>query len=316
MGDTNFANQRIAVGRGLSVIRCNSKSLTEFIRLVIQENVSEMIASSGTGMFASITGRNLKKFEVNLPPLPVQKRIVDLISAIDSCIEALQQQLESAKKSRNAALNEFLLDGLTKWQFQKLSDICDVRDGTHDSPKETNSGFPLVTSKNLKKGRLDFSGAYLISQSDFEEVNKRSKVERLNLLFSMIGTIGEVIVIEKEPNFAIKNVGLIRSTEEITSKYLYYYFISEIGIEKITSSVSGSTQKFISLGKLRTLPVLMPPREIQEKLVSILNSFDRFMEVNETLLTRAWNLRSGLLSDLLSGEHEIPVSYDKVLDAA
>jgi type I restriction enzyme S subunit len=126
VGDTNFANQRIAVGRGLSVIRSNSKSITEFIRLVIQENVSEMIASSGTGMFASITGKNLKGFEVKLPPLPEQKRIVDLISSLDSYIEALQQQLETAKRSRNAVLLELMTAGGDDWAEHKLIDMFEI----------------------------------------------------------------------------------------------------------------------------------------------------------------------------------------------
>jgi type I restriction enzyme S subunit len=108
VGDTNFANQRIAIGRGLSVISANSKSLTEFIRLVIQLNVAEMIASSGSGMFASITGKNLREFKVLLPPLPEQKRIVDLISSIDDVIEQDHLAITEAKNLRSGLLSVLL----------------------------------------------------------------------------------------------------------------------------------------------------------------------------------------------------------------
>jgi restriction endonuclease S subunit len=316
VGDTNFADQRIAVGRGLSIIRANKKSLTEFIRLVIQMNVAELIASSGSGMFASITGKNLKEFKVNLPPLPEQKRIVDLISSVDSYIEALQQQLESAKKSRNAVLHELLTAGGDDWEYKTLSDICEVRDGTHDSPKPSHEGFALVTSKNIKDGKLDLESAYLISPQDYIEVNKRSKVEQFNLLISMIGTIGEVIVIEDKPNFAIKNVGLLKSTEPILSRYLCHYLGSQLGKNAISLSVSGSTQKFISLGKLRGLPVLYPPRENQKAIVEAMSLFDQQISKNLEVAARIKNLRSSMLSDLLSGEHQIPDSYDKVIGAA
>jgi type I restriction enzyme S subunit len=108
VGDTNFADQRIAVGRGLSIVRANEKSVTEFIRLVIQLNVSAMIASSGTGMFASITGKNLKDFKVFLPPFAEQTRIVDIISSIDHTISQLQKSLFKSAVLRSGLLSDLL----------------------------------------------------------------------------------------------------------------------------------------------------------------------------------------------------------------
>jgi type I restriction enzyme S subunit len=269
-------------------------------------------------------GTNIKNLDlpnyleetIFLPPLHEQKRIVDLISSVDSYIEALQQQLDSAKKSRNAVLHELLTAGGDDWEYKTLSDICEVRDGTHDSPKPSHEGFALVTSKNIKDGKLDLESAYLISPQDYIEINKRSKVEQFNLLISMIGTIGEVIVIEDKPNFAIKNVGLLKSTEPILSRYLCHYLGSQLGKNAISLSVSGSTQKFISLGKLRGLPVLYPPRENQKAIVEAMSLFDQQISKNLEVAARIKNLRSSMLSDLLSGEHQIPSSYDKVMGAA
>ncbi len=84
-----------------------------------------------------------------------------------------------------------------------LGDICDVRDGTHDSPKPKEIGHPLVTSKHIKNYKIDFSTASLISKEDFEDVNKRSKVDKYDILISMIGTVGELALIDYEPTFAI-----------------------------------------------------------------------------------------------------------------
>ena len=108
VGDTNFADQRIAVGRGLSIIRANKESRTEFIRLVIQWNVTELIASSGSGMFASITGKNLKKFKVNLPPLPEQNRIVDIVNTIDEVISQTELTTSKAQNLRAGLLSDLL----------------------------------------------------------------------------------------------------------------------------------------------------------------------------------------------------------------
>ena len=309
-----YLNQR--VGRLDLLVR--ERVSLKFIGLFLSlpEVRAEMWSHGKGNAQLNISPTSIQSLTINLPPLPEQNRIVDLISSVDSYIEALQEQVESAKKSRNAVLHELLTAGGNDWKYKTLSDICEVRDGTHDSPKPSNVGFALVTSKNIKDGRLDLESAYLISPEDYIEVNKRSKVEQFNLLISMIGTIGEVIVVEKEPDFAIKNVGLLKSTDPILSRYLRLYLGSQLGQNALSLSVSGSTQKFISLGKLRALPVLFPPRENQKAIVESMSLFDEQISKNLKVSEGIKSLRSSLLSDLLSGEHEIPASYDKIIGAA
>lgn len=117
---------------------------------------------------------------------------------------------------------------MTEWQKVKLGDICDVRDGTHDSPKQSLEGKFLVTSKHIKGGKIDLSSAYKISLEDFNFVNQRSKVEQWDILISMIGTVGEICLICTPPDFAIKNVGLIKAGNKDLAQYLFYYLKSPI----------------------------------------------------------------------------------------
>ncbi len=170
---------------------------------------------------------------------------------------------------------------MSTWTKQKLSDICDVRDGTHDSPKPATSGFPLVTSKHIINNKIDFSSAYLITNEDFDAVNKRSKVSKFDILISMIGTVGEIALVKEEPRFAIKNVGLIKTNNETLGKYLFYYLISPTGKNILSSFLTGSTQKFISLSKLRDFPITLPPEENQNKITSVLSAYDDLIENNE-----------------------------------
>lgn len=164
-----------------------------------------------------------------------------------------------------------------------LGDICDVRDGTHDSPKSTNSGHPLVTSKHIKDYKIDFSTANLISNYDFEAVNKRSKVDKNDILISMIGTVGELAFIDYIPTFAIKNIGLIKTGDEILGRYLFYYLQSPKAKQYIDASLAGSTQKFIGLGLLRKLPINLPATESQKKIVNILSTLDEKIELNRKM---------------------------------
>jgi type I restriction enzyme, S subunit len=129
---------------------------------------------------------------------------------------------------------------MSEWKKVRLGEIADVRDGTHDSPKKTSKGAPLVTSKNIKNGQIDISNTYLISEHDFHIINKRSKVEQWDILFSMIGTIGECAIVKEEPYYAIKNVGLFKNNgNRQNARWIYYYLKSNKAQENITSGSSG-----------------------------------------------------------------------------
>jgi len=171
----------------------------------------------------------------------------------------------------------------SEWRTTPASEFClSVRDGTHDSPKEVASGGKnLVTSRHTKGGLLDLSTSYKISEEDYEEINKRSKVDRWDILFSMIGTVGEVLLVKDPPNFAIKNVGLFKSRSEVTGRWLYYYLQSPGAIEEIYMSMRGSTQQYIPLGALRSFPICHPPSEGEMLgITTILGTLDDKIELN------------------------------------
>lgn len=164
---------------------------------------------------------------------------------------------------------------MDEWKEYKLGEVCDVRDGTHDSPKECNYGKPLVTSKNIKNGRIDLVNTYLISDKDYDSVNRRSKVDVWDVLFSMIGTVGECAIVKDTVSFAIKNVGLFKTGgNELLAKWIYYYFQSNSAKAEIDAKIKGSTQQYIALGDLRSFPILFPPIEIQRYIIGILECID------------------------------------------
>ena len=172
----------------------------------------------------------------------------------------------------------------SNWKKVKLSDICDVRDGTHDSPKRTAEGRFLITSKHIKGGKIDLSSAYKISLKDFDMVNQRSKVDQWDILLSMIGTIGEVCIVKEEPDFAIKNVGLIKTNDEILSLYLYYYLKTPTAQSDILARLKGTTQQYLSLGEIRSFPISIPQDDrVMRKITKILSSIDDKIELNNKI---------------------------------
>ncbi|MBQ9181059.1 MAG: restriction endonuclease subunit S [Bacilli bacterium] len=166
-----------------------------------------------------------------------------------------------------------------EWEEYILQSESDVRDGTHDSPKYVENGYPLITSKNLTDmGTLDFSNVSYLKQEDFDKINQRSKVDIGDILFGMIGTIGKPVRIDRD-DFAIKNVALIKENGLIKNDYLIHYLHTPSINKQFANNQDGGTQKFIALDKIRKLKIKMPTREEQKKIVSLFDLLDKKIEL-------------------------------------
>ncbi|KXT79839.1 Type I restriction-modification system, specificity subunit S [Streptococcus oralis] len=143
------------------------------------------------------------------------------------------------------------------WEQRRLGEVKDVRDGTHDSPKYIETGFPLITSKNLTSEGLDFSDISYISEDDYNKINERSKVEIGDIIFGMIGTIGNPVLVDKD-RFAIKNVALLKNNGSIRNQFLIQILQSSIFEKYIRKENAGGTQKFLGLSQIRNFCLLVP----------------------------------------------------------
>jgi len=183
----------------------------------------------------------------------------------------------------------------------------EVRDGTHDSPKASDNGIPLITSKNLKPTGIDFSKTTLISKEDYEEIFKRSAVSTGDILFSMIGTIGNVGIVGKNTKFSIKNVALFRRNSEVlNSRYSFYWLKSNTYQDYLEAKKKGGNQKFVSLGVLRDSPVLIAPLNEQIRIADKLDSILAKVDATQARLDKIPNIlkrfRQSVLAAATSGE--------------
>ena len=169
------------------------------------------------------------------------------------------------------------------WEFVRADQFCEsVRDGTHDTPKEVECGYKLVTSKHIRDGQVYPDEAYSISEKDYKKINERSKVEQWDVVMSMIGNgLGRTAVIKDNPLYAIKNLALFKIGNEAKAKWLHYYLSSEEGQGLIYNSLQGSGQPFISLNLLRAFPIPNPPYEIITKITGYLEKYDNLIENNQ-----------------------------------
>ena len=194
------------------------------------------------------------------------------------------------------------------WEVVKSGEIIDVRDGTHDSPKKVDDGYPLVTSRHITTGTLKLEDTYNISHDDFDQVNKRSKVSSGDTLLTMIGTVGiPYLVLQPEVNFAIKNVGLFKTSGCPAYKYYFYLLLQSPQMQNyLEARKAGTTQKYLSLKSLRSIEFIQPPSTLLDEFNEIVEPlFLKFIHTVESSAHLS-KTRDTLLPKLISGELQIP----------
>ena len=169
-------------------------------------------------------------------------------------------------------------------EWIKAEEYCvSVFDGTHDTPKVTETGYKLVTSKNILSNTLDLNSAYYISEEDFVNINKRSKVKQYDILFSMIGTVGSLYFETSDTiDYAIKNIGVFSCGNKEKAEWLYYYLQSSYAQQYIKRYLNGAVQKFLPLKGLREFPVPQFNKELHNRIKILLN-IDQKIQINNQI---------------------------------
>ena len=165
--------------------------------------------------------------------------------------------------------NELPVEIPENWCWSKMGICLDVRDGTHDTPKYVSDGVPLVTSKNLCNGKIDFSTAKLISLEDHITISQRSKVEAGDIMYAMIGSIGNPVLYNGNVEFSIKNMALFKKISNgLDMEYVYWFlYLSQ---DTMKNFASGGVQSFVSLGYLRNYWIPVPPIHEQRRIVMVI----------------------------------------------
>ena len=313
-----FSAHRGVVSSTMAVVTTqNSKILREFLTLFISSKAEYIKETCRGTTVPHVSPDAIANMDLKIPPLSEQKRIVDLISSVDSYIEALQQQLESAKRSRNAVLHELLTAGGADWVSGIVGYISDLRYGFTESANWDPIGPKFLRITDIQDGSVDWESVPYCQISDSEK--EAQLLEDGDLVFARTGaTTGKSFLVTNPP-LSVCASYLIRlrpNQSKVNPHYLSIFFQSEDYWSQVMAGTSGSAQGGVNASKLSKLKIDIPPLSTQTEISEIIQEMDNYTFGLQKAIRKSQDLRSGLLNELLSGEHEIPATYDKVMGAA
>lgn len=243
---------------------------------------------------------HLKKIKINMPLLENQNKAVNELDKVQEIIDTRKKQIKLLDELIKSQFVEMFQSG--NYPKEELGKLCDVRDGTHDSPKYLEeSGYKFITSKNIINSEIDFSEVKYISKQDYDRFNTRSKVNYGDILMPMIGTIGKPMIVnipDDEIDFAIKNVALIKflDNSQVTNIYIKNLFDSDYFENAILQNKRGGTQKFIALSDIRKMQIEIPPIELQKKFADIVKQIDKQKYEIQKSLEETQKLQDSLMN--------------------
>ena len=178
-------------------------------------------------------------------------------------------------------------------EYKKTKDIVQEKFWIMpETPNFIEEGIPYITSKNIKNGFIDFKDVKYVSVDDYNRISNNRKIKKDDMLITMIGTIGEVAIVEDEIDFYGQNLYLLRMNNEIILNKYYYYYITLNKIKRtLVEKRNTSSQGYIKAGNIENLLIPVPPLEVQEEIVRILDDYTKSVEelkekLNKELIAR------------------------------
>ncbi len=295
------------------------------VQWIISKRV-DLARSAGGSTFPEISKAVLKSLPIDLPPLQEQRRIAEILSSVDEAIAAARAVIEHTRKVKQGVLERLLTKGIGHtrfkqteigeipegWEVVELEDVASVRTGLAKNKKEIPDAveLPYLRVANVQDGYVDLSDLQTISVS-------RGQVERYSLRkgdvlmteggdYDKLGR-GDVWDGSVEPCLHQNHVFAVRVDQErLIPEFLANLTASRSGKAYFQSCSKRSTNlASINSTQVKQFPVRLPDLSEQSEIVTISKSFDAAISVATSRLSQQLQLKSALMSDLLTGRKRV-----------
>ena len=192
-----------------------------------------------------------------------------------------------------------------EWEERRLDNVTElIKDGTHGTHEDVENGIALLSAKDIKNGIVNIpEDCRKISINDFYKIHKNYQLENDDLLLTIVGTIGEVGIVENyNNNYTFqRSVGIIRpKKEKLNPKFCFQYFNTSIFQNFLKNKANSSAQAGVYLGELSKIDIKFPTLEEQEKIGRFLSAVDKKIELTFSLLDEFKTYKKGIMQKIFT----------------
>jgi len=250
----------------------------------------------------------------NLPPLPEQKKIAEILSTWDKAIETTEKLLANAEAQKKALMQQLLtgkrrLKGFEgEWREVPLSEVTDfIRDGTHGTHERVGDGVPMISAANISSHHdIDLTSAPRIPRRDYEIIHKKYKISEGDVLLTVVGTLGRTAMVNRFEEFtAQRSVAILRASNNFCPEFLLYVTQSHKFQTQLRKRANVTAQPGVYLGELAKILMPQPSLDEQHAIVEIVR--DAFAQASK--ISRSVDVlraeKKALMQQLLTGKRRV-----------
>ncbi|MBQ4555827.1 MAG: restriction endonuclease subunit S [Spirochaetaceae bacterium] len=207
-----------------------------------------------------------------------------------------------AKKPTQIVASEIAEDEIPfeipeNWCWCRLGEICyKIGDIDHKMPKEVVDGIPYISPRDFTETDIDFINAKKISQEDFNDLSKKMKPKRGDIIFPRYGTIGTVRLVNVDFNFLVSySCCTISSMRTFVSEIFIFYALQSKHIkDEIEKYINKTTQPNVGLESIKQFLFPLPPLAVQNAIVAKLEEVLPLVDAYENVVLQKEELKNAL----------------------
>lgn len=265
VGPTNFATQKICIGRGLAAIRATKNVDREFLFYFMKHHENKIESNDGA-VFKSINKTQIKNISIPLPPLSEQKEIVnaldEMFAKIDKAKANIEKNIDNVGELFQSKLNEVFSEKGDGWINKKLSDVC-----SFDKSVDTNQKLMYVGLENIESN----TGKFIKNSSQSDAISSTFHFNNRHLLYGRLRPYLNKVFLPDFEGRCSTEIFPILVNDNITREFLYYWFTSEKIVKKIDSTRTGARMPRANMNEVLTFEIPIPPLSEQKEIVDNLN---------------------------------------------
>ena len=301
---------QVAIGGDITIIKTNQYA--PFITFYLNQKRTEIAKYAQGVSIVHLYPKDFKVLNMKIPSIDEQKKIIALLEEITKKEQLLESKYHEYQDFKKYLMQQIFAQKLrfkrdSSYSSYKLKDIV-TKFSTGLNPRKNfklNEGGEnfYVTIKNFQNGILNLDEKCdKIDDNALKLINKRSDLQKDDLIFASIGRVGEVYLIKDKPlNWNInESVFSLRPNKQlIEPKFLYYLLNSNKVQNYFESNITGSTFKSIKMKDLKNTPVTIPDSfELQNEMIKFLTSVDSKILLIDDELNNMINFKKGLLQQM------------------
>ncbi|MGH1399173.1 MAG: restriction endonuclease subunit S [Alphaproteobacteria bacterium] len=324
IGKMAIAERKCITNQQINTIIPNKQVVSEFLYYALLSKAPELKNMSGTTAVPIINKTQFSKVEVDLPPLPEQKKIAEVLGSVDEAIAKTEAVIAQTQRVKQGLLQTLLTRGIGHTKF-KQTELGEIPESWEIKPIGDMVEF---SNGKAHEKDIDEKGEYVVVNSKF--ISTEGKVRKFSHSLNLPASINDILIVMSDiPNgkaiakcfltdidntYTVnQRIGRLRPKRDNPS-FLYYvlnrnpYFLS---------FDDGVKQTNLRKDEVLACPIAAPTNtQEQDGIVNVLDGIGDTVSSNINKLAELKKLKKGLMADLLTGRVRVNVDQNTKEDAA